>query len=112
MKRLVAIMFSIILVISQALAGVATYDASQAASCGCDCGRPACCSQPASPNPEPAPAVPANSAVNGATVFWAIPVCSSFEIELRTTSPTPPPEFIFAEISTVPLYVRNHTLLI
>jgi hypothetical protein len=113
MKRLFAILFSLLLVWMQAVAATqAPISGVKRAVCTCcDCGRTDCCVTPTSVPAAPTPAAPIRTGVQNelglfapASVAWTLPA-----VEVQVFSPA-----AFSPLTTadVPLFTRHCALLI
>jgi hypothetical protein len=113
-KRLPAILFSVLLVWMQVASAPVLASAvcvkPAMGNCADCCDRIACCAKPTS-NPQPAPAVPAQSNTQNqisllapAIVAWTLPENPANAISSVTTSPL--------TAAGTPLYARNCVLLL
>jgi hypothetical protein len=112
MKRAAAIVLSLILILSQAMAsaqpGEASAEKSPARCCGC---KSHCCVAQSFPNPQPFPVAPASaSAQNDFTAFiqsrpaWILPANVPSHIFSSASAPSP--------ATAVPLFTRHCVFLI
>ena len=113
MKRLSAILFSLLLVWTQAvLAAHPTADNGSRAACKCcDCGSKSCCAKPPAPESSPSPAAPIRATSQNELsplaltfVAWTVPA-----IEPQISDPA----VSFSRFVTgVPLFTRHCALLV
>ncbi len=109
MRRVVAILFSLVLLLSQGLSLAATPGIRPACAC-CDCNRASCCEQPASPSNEPFSKAPVPRCSPTAPLL----VAALFQYELPSGSSSPNAEAgsLAAHSLSVPLFQQNCSLLI
>jgi hypothetical protein len=112
-KRLSAILLSLLLVWMQAVVGAQTpVSGVTPATCTCcDCGRTDCCVTSSSPDSAPAPAAPVRAGVQielsilaPTSVAWTLPATEPHILSLSASSPL--------TAMGVPLFTRDCALLI
>jgi hypothetical protein len=112
-KRLFAILFSLLLVWAQAFASTTPVVVSgDSAACGCiECGAMCCCVTPSTPDSQPAPAAPVRAGTQNelsicspTLVAWTLPACEAHVLSSVSSLPS--------TAMGVPLFTRHCALLI
>jgi hypothetical protein len=114
-KRAFAILFSMLLVVTQGalpLSARAADDSAACASCKCHCKTVSCCPAPSTPRPQPAPL----STQNGKSQrdFQLLPAAAHFSLYIQTfaDSDFSPLHSSRNQATSVPLYTRTCSLVI
>jgi hypothetical protein len=112
-KRLTAILFSLLLIWMQTVVGAQPpVRGAESTECACsNCGKACCCVTPSSPDSAPAPATPVRAGVQNElsilapiSVAWALPAIEQ-QISSLSVSSSP-------TATGVPLFTRHCALLI
>jgi len=110
-KAAFAILFSLLLVMTQSLSVVGGTMVKPASCAHCTCAND-CCLSKSSPTPQPSPAAPASSN-NTAQSLWLIAfTAQSFILPLAPEGEFSSDYFLASLSKTVPLYQRNCAYLI
>jgi len=114
-KRAFAILFSLLLTVTQGALAVSTQaadDSAACASCNCHCKTVRCCPAPSTPQSQPTPAPPQNG--KSQRDFQLLPAAAHFFLYVQSfaDSDSSPIASSCVQATPVPLYTRTCSLLI